>query len=201
MTNAAAILLSRATAVGLLGGVAIALYVDIAGSAVEDPLRATFSEYVHTDVGATLVGVAMVLVGFAALALVGALLLGPHPAARHAGRLVAVFGVGLVLLAVFPQEPADEPLTWHGAIHRYVALTAFVALPLAALVLRDRVLRLLAAGSLATLVVFVATFLPVTGMRDYSGLVERVLLAADLVIIAVMAHRAATVRAVAAATR
>ena len=196
MTNAAAILLSRATAVGLFGGLAIAIYVDIAGSAVEDPLRATFSEYVHTDVGATLVGVAMVLVGFAALALVGTLLLGTLPAARQAGRLVAVFGVGLVLLAVFPQEPADEALTWHGAIHRYVALTAFVALPLAALVLRDRVLRLLAAGSLATLVVFVATFLPVTGMRDYSGLVERVLLAADLVIIAVMAHRAATVRAV-----
>ena len=172
------------TAIGcLLGGLATALYVEIAGAAVEDPIRSTFSEYVHTEQGARLVGVAMLLVGFAALS-VGAL----H--AKLAAWLTGTFGVGLVLLAVFPQEPADMPLTWHGAIHRYVALTAFVALPIAALLLKDRVLRFLAVGSLATLVVFVATFVPVTGTRAYSGLAERVLLAIDLVILVVMARRA-----------
>lgn len=178
------------TAIGwLLGGLAIALYVEITGASVEDPVRSTFSEYVHTEQGARLVGVAMLMVGFAALSVVGALAHRPH--ARLAGWLVGTFGVGLVLLAVFPQEPADMPLTWHGAIHRYVALTAFVALPVAALLLRDRVLRFLAVGSLTTLVVFVATFVPATGTRAYSGLAERVLLAIDLVILVVMARRAA----------
>jgi hypothetical protein len=178
--------LARAALGWLVGGLAVAVYVEITGAAVEDPVRATFSEYVHTEQGARLVGVAMLMVGFAALSVFGAL---GHQA-RHASRLVAVFGVGLVLLAVFPQEPADMPLTWHGAIHRYVALTAFVALPVAALLLRDRVLRFLAVGSLATLAVFVATFVPATGARAYSGLAERVLLAADLVILVVMARRA-----------
>ena len=173
------------TAIGcLLAGLAVALYVEITGASVEDPIRSTFSEYVHTGQGARLVGVAMLLVGFAALSVGGAL------GSSHARRLVGAFGVGLVLLAVFPQEPADMPLTWHGAIHRYVALTAFVALPVAALLLRDRVLRFLAVGSLTTLVVFVATFVPVTGARAYSGLAERVLLAIDLVILVVMARKA-----------
>ena len=172
----------------LVGGVMVAIYVEFVGA---DPIRSTFSEYVHTEQGALLVGVAMLMVGFAALSVVGAYALGAHPRARHVSRLVAVFGAGLVLLAVFPQEPANMPLTWHGAIHRYVALTAFIALPLAALLMRDRVLRLLAVGSLATLTVFVATFVPVVGARAYSGLVERILLAADLVILVVMARRAA----------
>lgn len=183
--------LARTAIAWLLGGLAVAVYVEITGAAVEDPVRATFSEYVHTEQGARLVGVAMLMVGFAALSVVGALVLGHLPRARHAGWLVGVFGIGLVLLAVFPQEPADMPLTWHGAIHRHVALTAFVALPVAALLLRDRLLRFLAVGSLTTLAVFVATFVPATGTRAYSGLAERVLLAADLVILVVMARRAA----------
>lgn len=201
MTNVQTVpprLLARTAVACLLGGLAVAVYVEVAGAAVENPLRSTFSEYIYTEAGARLVGVAMLMVGFAALSLVGALVLGPLAGARAASRLVGVFGVGLVLLAVFPQEPAGVPLTWHGAIHRYVALTAFVALPLAALVLaragRDRLLRFLAAGSLTTLVVFVATFLPVTGAREYSGLVERVLLAADLVILGVLARRVTTAR-------
>lgn len=178
--------LARAALGWLVAGLTIAVYVEITGAAFEDPVRSTFSEYVHTEQGARLVGVAMLMVGFAALSVFGAL---GHEH-RNASRLVGVFGAGLVLLAVFPQEPADMPLTWHGAIHRYVALTAFVALPVAALLLRDRVLRFLAVGSLATLVVFVATFVPPVGARAYSGLAERVLLAADLVILVVMARRA-----------
>lgn len=178
--------LARAALGWLVAGLAIAVYVEITGAAFEDPVRSTFSEYVHTEQGARLVGVAMLMVGFAALSVFGAL---GHEH-RNASRLVGVFGAGLVLLAVFPQEPADMPLTWHGAIHRYVALTAFVALPVAALLLRDRLLRFLAVGSLATLVVFVATFVPAVGARAYSGLAERVLLAADLVILVVMARRA-----------
>lgn len=174
------------TAIGcLLAGVATALYVEITGASVEDPIRSTFSEYIYTDQGARLVGVAMVLVGLAALSVSSALV---PPQARW---LTGTFGIGLMLLAVFPQEPADMPLTWHGAIHRYVALTAFIALPAAALRLNDRTLRFLAIGSLATLVIFVATFVPATGARAYSGLAERVLLAIDLVILLVMAKRPA----------
>ena len=183
-------LLTSAALVWLLCGLVVAIYVEVVNGG---SLGTTFSEYVHTEQGARLVGVAMLAVGSGALATAAALRL---TGATVASRLVAVLGIGLGLLAVFPQEPVGEPLTWHGAIHRHVALVIFTALPLAGFVLAraaegrwGRRVRWLSAAALGMLALFVATFL-VDGWGGYSGLVERVFLLLDVTLLAVFTLRA-----------
>ncbi len=104
-----------------------------------------------------------------------------------ASRLIVVFGIGLCMLAVFPQEPMDQPLTWHGAIHRYVALAAFTALPLAGLLLGQA--RRTSYAALAALVAFVGTF--VFDARAVSGLAERILLVLELALLVAFVRQAA----------
>lgn len=41
--------------------------------------------------------------------------------------LLAVWGVGALLLAIFPTDVPATPVSWHGAIHLVVALIAFLA--------------------------------------------------------------------------
>ncbi|UMP02459.1 DUF998 domain-containing protein [Amycolatopsis sp. EV170708-02-1] len=166
----------------LAAGVAIAIYVEIVSAGAVDPLATTFSEYVHVGQGARLVGVAMLATGFGALAVAAGVRLS---GAVWAARLVSVFGIGLCVLAVFPQEPMDQPLTWHGAIHRYVALAAFAALPTAGLVLGAA--RRSSCATLAALVVFVSTFLGDAGA--VSGLAERILLVLELALLVAFARR------------
>lgn len=166
----------------LLAGLVIAVYVEIVNAGAVDPLATTFSEYVHIGQGARLVGVAMLATGFGALTVAGGVRLSGEV---WAARLVAVFGIGLCVLAVFPQEPMDQPLTWHGAIHRHVALAAFAALPLAGLVLGAA--RRLSYAALAALVVFVGTFL--VDARAVSGLAERILLILELALLVVFVRR------------
>jgi hypothetical protein len=173
----------------LLSGLVIAIYVEIINAGAVDPLSTTFSEYVHTEQGARLVGVAMLATGFGALTVAGGVRLA---GGVWASRLIAVFGIGLCVLAVFPQEPMDQPLTWHGAIHRYVALAAFTALPLAGVLLGQA--RRLSYAALAMLAVFVGTFLPVTeaiSARAVSGLAERILLVLELALLVAFTRRAA----------
>ncbi|MFJ7212980.1 DUF998 domain-containing protein [Amycolatopsis sp. NPDC098790] len=178
-------LLTTAAYIWLLCGLGVAVYVEAANAGAVDPLTTTFSEYVHTAEGARLVGVAMLAVGSGALAAAAALRL---TGAVLAGRLVALTGVGLGLLAVFPQEPVGEPLTWHGLIHRHVALLIFAALPAAGFTL-GKAGRLVAAAALGLLGLFVATFL-VDGLHGISGLVERAFLLLDLALLALLARRA-----------
>ncbi|KFU80580.1 hypothetical protein BB31_13520 [Amycolatopsis lurida NRRL 2430] len=163
-------------------GLVIAVYVEIVNAGAVDPLATTFSEYVHVGQGARLVGVAMLAVGFGALTIAGGVRLS---GAVWAARLVALFGVGLCVLAVFPQEPMDQPLTWHGAIHRYAALAAFTALPLAGLLLGE--VRRLSYAALAALGVFVATFL--VDARGVSGGAERILLIFELALLVAFVRR------------
>jgi len=164
----------------LTAGLVIAIYVEVVVAV--DPLATTFSEYVHVGQGARLVGVAMLATGFGGLTAAACVRLS---GAVWPARLVAVFGLGLCLLAVFPQEPMDQPLTWHGAIHRYVALAAFVALPLGGLILGG--VRWLSCAVLAALVVFVSTFL--LDAHAVSGLAERILLVLELALLAVFVRR------------
>ncbi|MBB5854512.1 DUF998 domain-containing protein [Amycolatopsis umgeniensis] len=180
-------LIRLSTFAWLLTGAVIAVYVEIVNAGAVDPLATTFSEYVHLGQGARLVGVAMLATGFGALTVAGGVRLS---GAVWAARLVAVFGVGLCVLAVFPQEPMDQPLTWHGAIHRYVALAAFAALSLAGLVLGAA--RRWSIATFAALVVFVGTFL--VDARAVSGLAERILLVLELALVVMFARRTAVHR-------
>ncbi|WP_158886809.1 DUF998 domain-containing protein [Amycolatopsis anabasis] len=170
-------------------GLGVALYLEICYADAVDQFRQTFSEYVYTEQGARLAGVAMLALGFAWLSAAGALRAARVPGARTACWLIVVWSAGLVVLALFPQEPADVPLTWHGAIHRHAALAGFVTLPIAAWRLRHLApaLRWLAVAALALLGLFVLTFLPgAEPLRDYSGLVERLLLGSHLAVLGVL---------------
>jgi hypothetical protein len=169
----------------MIVGLGVAIYLEIAYAGT---IHQTFSEYVHTGQGARLAGVAMLAVAFSSLAAAGALWCAGGP--KPAYWLILVWGIGLAVLAIFPQEPAGQALTWHGAIHRYAALAGLITLPSAGLLCSQRwpVLRPFSIASFAFLVLFLATFL-VPGMRAYSGATERLVLGANVGIIGVLIHR------------
>jgi hypothetical membrane protein len=62
-------------------------------------------------------------------------LTGAIPTAPSSGRnpysrglsLLGVWGVGAIILAIFPTDVPATPLSWHGTIHLLVALVAFLA--------------------------------------------------------------------------
>jgi len=178
-------LLAGSAVLWMVVGLVVAIYLEVVYAGT---VHQTFSEYVYTGQGARLAGVAMLAIGFSSMAAAGALWCGGGP--KPAYWLILVWGVGLAVLAIFPQEPADQALTWHGAIHRYAALAGLITLPSAGLLCARLwpVLRPFSIASFAFLVVFVATFL-IPGMRIYSGITERLVLGANLGIIAVLVHR------------
>jgi hypothetical protein len=177
-------LLAGSALLWMIVGLTVAVYLEITYT---DPVH-TFSEYVNTGQGARLTGVAMLGIGFSSLAAAGALWCSGGP--KRAYWLLLVWGIGLAVLAVFPQEPPDDALTWHGAVHRYVALVALVALPSAAAVCSSRwpVLRGFGIAGFALLILFVTTML-VPQLHGYAGITERLLLATDVATIAVVIRR------------
>lgn len=178
-------LLAGSALLWLIVGLLVAVYLEITYAGT---VHQTFSEYVHTGQGARLAGVAMLAVGFASLAAAGSLWSAGGP--KPAYWLILVWGIGLAVLAIFPQEPAGQALTWHGAIHRNAALAGLITLPWAGLLCARQwpILRPFSLASFALLLVFVCTFL-VPGLRDISGITERLVLGADLGIIGVLIHR------------
>jgi hypothetical protein len=181
----------------MIVGLGVAIYLEIVYAGT---IHQTFSEYVYTGQGARLAGVAMLAVAFSSLAAAGALWCAGGP--KSAYWLILVWGIGLAVLAIFPQEPADQALTWHGAIHRYAALAGLITLPSAGLLCSRQwpILRPFSIASFAFLVLFVATFL-LPGMRAYSGITERLVLGTNLGIIGVLIHRLSAGQGVVVRTR
>ncbi|ALG06129.1 DUF998 domain-containing protein [Kibdelosporangium phytohabitans] len=178
-------LLAGSALLWMVVGISVAVYLEIVYAGT---VHQTFSEYVHTGQGARLAGVAMLAVGFSSLAAAGALWSAGGP--RSAYWLILVWGVGLAVLAIFPQEPADQALTWHGAIHRHAALAGLITLPLAGLLLSRQwpLLVPFSIVSFAALAVFVLTFV-VPGWRGHSGIAERFVLGVDIGIVGVLIRR------------
>nr|WP_042190536.1 DUF998 domain-containing protein [Kibdelosporangium sp. MJ126-NF4] len=182
-------LLAGSALLWMVVGIVVAIYLEIVYAGT---VHQTFSEYVYTGQGARLAGIAMLAVGFSSLAAAGALWSAGGP--RSAYWLILVWGIGLAVLAIFPQEPADQALTWHGAIHRYSALAGMLTLPLAGLLLSRQwpLLRPFSIASFVALAIFVSTFV-VPGWRDYSGIAERFVLGMDVGIIGVLIRRLSAV--------
>ncbi|RCG28593.1 DUF998 domain-containing protein [Sphaerisporangium album] len=170
-----------------------------------DLIRPTFSELIFTGPGARLVGLSMVSLAFASICVVFALAGLRAPTGRLAQALIAGWAGTLVVAAIFPMTPVGAPPVWHDTLHRYAALAGLVCLPVAGLRLARRfrddprwrpavaLLRPLSAASLLGVAAFLATFVPVDhplwllGARQYSGITERVPLAADLALLATLA--------------
>ncbi|MEU8271815.1 DUF998 domain-containing protein [Sphaerisporangium sp. NPDC049002] len=182
-----------------------------------DLIRPTFSELIFTDLGARLVGISMVALAFASICISFALIDLEAPADRLARVLIAAWTGALVLAAIFPMSPVGAPPIWYDALHRYTALVGFACLPFAGLQLARRFridprwrstavqVRLLSTASLLGIAAFVATFIPINdpmwllGARQYSGITERLSLATNIALLAILA--AAVLRAAAMRSR
>jgi hypothetical protein len=156
------------------------------------PRDEAVSYYVHGPFG-WLLTVGLLALGLGSLALVAGL--GPFAAGRRGriGRvLLAVWALGVLLGAAFAADPRgqwDEPPSLAGTIHGNAALLAFLALPVAAVLLggvlrRDErwhagLLGGLAVAAVVSLLLFAASLVPVfvrPGPPILLGASERLLL-------------------------
>ncbi|MFD4240506.1 DUF998 domain-containing protein [Streptomyces sp. NPDC058525] len=110
--------------------------------------------------------------------------------------LLGVWAVGLVVAAVVPTDPLVTELSTSAQVHRYASIAAFVALPAAGLVLARRLdadhharrtarsLRALSWAALAGAVVMAYSAGP--GGRELIGLMERLLLGCEVVLLGLL---------------
>jgi uncharacterized protein DUF998 len=161
-----------------------------------DPLALTVSDYAVADRGGV-TDAAMVMFGVSALALLMAL----RDVPRGAAVLMAVFATGMFVAAVAPTDPGTD-LSVTGQIHRYASVVAFVALPLAALLLTRRAPALFgrAVGWVRGLVLATGLFMvamlvsSTVGDRLLVGLAERLLLVTSVALLAALVTRAGSSR-------
>jgi hypothetical protein len=150
-----------------------------------NPLTEAVSYYVHGRGGGLLIA-GLLALGTGSLML----LAGPLGGGSRTARVfLAIWGAGAVIGGIFPADPPgnwDKPPSTAGMIHAGSAMIAFLALPVAAMLLRKPLGALVpAAGPLAaaasiSLLVFFASLAPAivtSGPPWMLGLTERVLLA------------------------
>jgi Protein of unknown function (DUF998) len=177
---------------GLLVFVAAVLILHAAQPELS-PRDDAVSYYVHGRLGGLLTA-GLAALGLASLALAAGLAR-VVPAARVGRWLLGVWGVGALLGALFRADPPgrwSEPPSVAGMIHGNAAIAAFVALPIAALVLsralrhqgqwrpHARLLTGLAVAAAVGLGLFTASLVPVfvrPGPPILLGASERLLLA------------------------
>ncbi|MGW0434025.1 DUF998 domain-containing protein [Micromonospora sp. NPDC003197] len=192
----------RMLALVTVGGIALATILTVVAhlepSPGMSPLTLTFSDYAVSNRGGPM-DIAMFVLGAASLALP----LGLRAARVRVGvlpmLLLVIWGVGLVMSAIVPTDPIGVAMTMDGYIHRYVSVTAFVCLPIAALLLVRRLaidprwqvslrsIRALAMASMLGLAGLYYSAFP--GERFLMGLVERFLVAVEVALLAVIAVR------------
>ncbi|MGP3770433.1 DUF998 domain-containing protein [Streptomyces sp. SDT5-1] len=158
-----------------------------------DPLSLTVSDFAALDRGGP------IETAMASLGLISLLLLAVARRRLPAFRglpsvLLAVWGTGLVLAAVVPTDPLTTTLTGSAYVHRYASVAAFAALPPACLLLSHRLtptaprtalwLRLLSWTALLGAALMAYSAGP--GDRELIGLVERVLLGCEVVMVGVL---------------
>ncbi|MBG0820163.1 DUF998 domain-containing protein [Planomonospora sp. ID91781] len=163
-----------------------------------DPLNLTISEYAVLDRGGA-TEFAMMSLGVASFALVAGLRAVRAPVGTAAERLMLVWSAALVLIAVVPTVAPGAVLDLGAQVHRYVSVGAFAAMPVAGMLMvtslsEDERWRAAArpvewlslAGGFGLLAI---TYVALPGDRVLIGLVERVLLGAEVALVAVLAVR------------
>ncbi|MBT2225977.1 DUF998 domain-containing protein [Nonomuraea sp. NEAU-A123] len=182
------------------GSIVFAVVGIVVGQLVPDPylnpLNVTVSEYAVSDRGGV-TEAAMMVLGLGSLILLKALKAAHAPVRGLPERLLWVWSGALIVAAVIPTTPIGHDLTLTAQIHRYVSVAAFVSLPAAAALLVPRLAAdeawkpvartvewLALAGGLGVLAI---TYVALPGERVMIGLVERVLLGAEVALLAVLA--------------
>jgi hypothetical protein len=146
---------------------------------------ATISEYVYTSGSWAFVAAVLMLAGGSAALLYGLIRAGRIQPLSAGSVLLALWVVGLVAVVAFPKHNFVAGPSVSGTVHRYATLIAFIAVPLAVLVIargRDGVARaarwlaVIGIGWLTVLFAAIAVGI-VTGQRWWTliplGLVER----------------------------
>ncbi|MEU7001599.1 DUF998 domain-containing protein [Nonomuraea sp. NPDC046570] len=163
-----------------------------------DPMNVTISEYAVADRGGV-TEVAMAVLGLGSLVLMAGLRAAGAPVRGLPEWLMGVWSAALLVAAVIPTTPLGEDMTLTAQIHRYVSVAAFLALPAAGALLVPRfaaderwkaiarpVEWLALAGGFGLLAI---TYVALPGDRVLIGLVERVLLGAEVALLGMLALR------------
>jgi hypothetical protein len=186
-----------------LGASVLAMVVlHLLGAARLDPLTTTVSDYVSIPGGTALLALAVLGLATATAAVtVGVLRAGAYRTALPYG-----FGcAGLLATIAFPTNAVGAPQTLDTVLHRYAAAAFFISLPIAAAltnrVLTDRSVGWLLVVSLLAGGAFLVSHVPLLfpgwpGAHAIAtdlprGLAERVLLGADMGLVAGLAKRVA----------
>ncbi|GGK98139.1 hypothetical protein Ppa06_66560 [Planomonospora parontospora subsp. parontospora] len=160
-----------------------------------DPLHTVISEYAFEPDG-WLLPTSLTL--FAVGATAFAVLLARRGEDRKAALLVGVWGLCMLLVGAFPTDRPGVPLSMSGGIHRYAAFAAFLAMPIAGLILARRhegrpYARAVKALSLASLGVLVLVVVPyavrMLGLEPAgvpTGAIQRLVVVSEVAVLAML---------------
>ncbi|NUR85569.1 MAG: DUF998 domain-containing protein [Nonomuraea sp.] len=161
-----------------------------------DPLNVTISEYAVADRGGV-TEVAMAIMGLGSIALLAGLRAARAPIAGLPEKLLIAWSAAVVTAAVIPTTPLGQDPDLAAMVHRGVSVVAFLSLPAAAALLVPRLSRdatwkpvarvvewLALAGGFGVLAI---TYVALPGQGVLIGLVERLLLGAEVALLAVLA--------------
>ncbi|GII01680.1 DUF998 domain-containing protein [Planobispora takensis] len=184
--------------VGILMAAVAAVVGQIDPDPYLDPLNLTISEYAVLDRGGA-TEFSMLSLGIASFALVAGLRTAKAPVGALAERLMLVWSGALVLIALVPTTAPGLALDTGAQVHRYVSIMAFVAMPVAGALMVGRFAEderwravarpvewLSLAGGFGVLAI---TYVALPGDRVLIGLVERVLLGAEVALVGLLAVR------------
>ncbi|MBG0812852.1 DUF998 domain-containing protein [Planomonospora sp. ID82291] len=174
-------------------------YAHLAGAGAVDPMSDLVSDYALHDATAwALVAGTLALASACLWTAYG--LARTDPARSAAARVLLVAGaLGLLLTAVFPTDAAPGVTSIAGEIHRWSAAVVFTALPCAGRLLGRRsgglALPAVSAACVALLAAFLAAHpgspvAELVGGPDYYGLIERLLLLAEITLVLLAAGHA-----------
>ncbi|MEW9527492.1 DUF998 domain-containing protein [Microbispora sp. NPDC049125] len=184
------------------GGIVLAVVsvvaTQVSGNPGLDPVSMTISDYAARDGGNT-IELAMAVLGVASLALLAGMRAAGAPVDGWPARLLGVWSAALIGAAIVPTTGAELGLTWQTEVHRMLSVAAFVSVPAAVTMLVGRFAAderwktaarplewLALAGGLGLAVI---TYVALPGHGVMIGLVERLLLTAEVAALGVLAVR------------
>lgn len=180
---------------GILLAVVTVVAAQVSGDSSLDPVSMTISQYAAHDEGGV-IETAMAVLGLASLALLAGMRALDAPVHGWPARLIGLWSVSLIGAAVVPSGTV-----WQGEIHGALSVAAFVSVPAAAIQLVGRlgrderwkaVARPLEWLTLASgLGLAAITYVALPGHGVMIGLVERLLLTAEVAVLGVLAVRLA----------
>ncbi|KAB1913235.1 DUF998 domain-containing protein [Micromonospora sp. AMSO31t] len=184
---------TRSSGLLALGGIALAAVLAVVGHLeVNDnlnPWSLTVSDFAVSDRGGV-IDAAMAVLAAATIVLLPALR--RAGAGRLAGALLVAWSAGLMAAAVVPTNEPGLPMDAAAYVHRYASVVAFLALPVAGWLVARRLggraagwVRGLVLTSLVLAAAMVWSAYP--GDRVLIGLAERLLILAEVALLAVVA--------------